>query len=99
VNVKDVGVPAAQKAVILDGKDAISLDVLGWLLTLDARYEEAGRMLARALEIDPQNSSAHLHLGVLYLQTDDLISAKDHLLQARDLGSQDAETILKQYFP
>ena len=99
VNVKDVGVPAAQKAVILAGEDAVSLDVLGWLLTVDARYEEAIRMLARALELDPQNGSAHFHLGMLYMQTNDRVSAYDHLVRARDLGNREAEMILKQYFP
>jgi tetratricopeptide (TPR) repeat protein len=99
VNVRDVGVPAAQKAVVLDGDDATSLDVLGWLLTLDARYEEAERMLVRALELDPQNGSAHVHLGMLYLQLEDRTSAYDHLVQARDLGNKEAEMILSQYFP
>jgi Flp pilus assembly protein TadD len=99
VNIEDVGVPAAQKAVVFAGEDAVSLDVLGWLLTLDARYEEAGRMLTRAVELDPQNGSAHLHLGTLYLQTDDRASAYDHFVRARDLGNMEAEMILKQYFP
>ena len=99
VNVRDVGVPAAQKAVVLDPEDATSLDVLGWLLTRDARYEEAGRMLKRALELDPQNGSAHLHLGMLYLQTNDRASAYDHLIQARDLENKEAEMVLNQYFP
>lgn len=98
VNIRDVGVPAAQKAVVLDG-DPASLDVLGWLLTLDARYEEATRILNRALELDPQNSSAHLHLGMLSLQTNDRAKAYDHLIQARDLGSKEAEMILSRYFP
>jgi tetratricopeptide (TPR) repeat protein len=99
VNVKDIGVPAAQKAVVLAGEDAASLDVLGWLLILDGRYEEAGRILARALEIDPQNASAHLHAGMLSMQVNDRVSAYDHLVQARDLGNRDAEVILSQYFP
>jgi tetratricopeptide (TPR) repeat protein len=99
VNVRDIGVPAAQKAVILDGDDAASLDILGWLLTLDARYEEADRMLNRALQLDPQNSSAHLHLGMLYLQLNDRVSAYDHLIQARDLGNKEAEMVLNQFFP
>lgn len=98
-NVRDVGVPAAQKAVFLDGEDPSSLDVLGWLLTLDTRYEEAEHMLDRALTLDPQHGSAHLHLGMLYMQTDNRISAFDHLVRARDLGSKEAEMILKQYFP
>ncbi|HEX2989997.1 MAG TPA: tetratricopeptide repeat protein, partial [Anaerolineales bacterium] len=99
VNVRDVGVPAAQRAVVLDGNNPASLDVLGWLLTLDARYEEAERMLNRALELDPQNSSAHLHLGMLYLQLTNRDLAYDHLIQARDLGNKEAEMVLGQYFP
>ena len=99
VNVKDVGVPAAQKAVILAPEDANSLDVLGWLLTLDARYEEAERMLSRALGIDPLNASAHFHIGVLHLQANDRASAYNHLIQARDLGNKEAELVLQQYFP
>ena len=99
VNVKDVGVPAAQKAVILAPEDASSRDVLGWLLTLDARYEEAERMLSHALEIDPHHASAHFHFGLLLLQNGERASAYDHLIQARDLGNKEAEMVLKQYFP
>jgi tetratricopeptide (TPR) repeat protein len=99
VNIKDIGVPAAQKAVVLAGEDALSLDVLGWLLTLDARYDEAGRMLQRALALDPQNGSAHLHMGMLYLQMNDRTSAFDHFVKARDLGNKEAEMVLSQYFP
>lgn len=99
VNVKDVGVPAAQKAVVLAGEDTASLDVLGWLLTMDARYDEAGRILNRALELDPHNASAHLHLGMLQMQMNDRASAYNHLVQARDLGNSDARMILSQYFP
>lgn len=99
VNIKDVGVPAAQKAVVLSKQDAASLDVLGWLLLMDARYEESERILTDALELDSQNASAHLHLGLLYLQTDQRASAYDHLIQSRDLGNSDADMVLKQYFP
>ncbi|MGZ9220690.1 MAG: tetratricopeptide repeat protein, partial [Anaerolineales bacterium] len=99
VNVKDVGLPAAQKAVILSKEDAASLDVLGWLLLIDARHEEAERTLMRALELDPQNASAHLHLGMVYLQKDDRTAAHDHLIKARDLGNAEAEVLLNQYFP
>ena len=59
INIKDVGVPAAQRGVILANEDSASFDVLGWLLLLDARHEEAERILIRALELDPQNASAH----------------------------------------
>jgi tetratricopeptide (TPR) repeat protein len=99
VNIKDIGIPAARQAVILSEDDANSLDVLGWLLILDASYDGAERMLKRALELDAQNASVHLHLGMLYLQTNHRATAYDHLIHARDLGNSDAEAILKHYFP
>jgi hypothetical protein len=36
---------------------------------------------------------------MLYLQTNDRTSARDHLVKARDLGSEDAALMLQQYFP
>jgi len=99
INIKDVGVPAAQRAVVLSKGDPPALDALGWSLLLDARYDDAERMFARALELDSQSPSVHLHLAMLYLQKDDRASAYDHLIQSRDLGSTEAEALLKQYFP
>jgi tetratricopeptide (TPR) repeat protein len=99
INIKDVGIPAAQQAVILTGEDAQSLDLLGWLLLLDARHPEAERILQRALAADPQNASVHFHLGMLYLQTENRTLAYQYLIQARDLGSTDAQNVLGQYFP
>jgi tetratricopeptide (TPR) repeat protein len=99
VNIKDVGVPAAQKVVVLSEEDATALDLLGWLLTLDARYEDAENILKRALELDSQNASVHLHMALLYLQKEERVPAYDHLVLARDLGSVEAEALLSQYFP
>lgn len=99
VNVKDVGVPAAQQAAILDAENSNSVGLLGWLLLLDARYEESQRMLLRAIELDPQNAVAHLHLGMLYLEQNDRTLAQSHFVTARDLGNSDAQIILNQYFP
>ena len=99
MNIKDVGVPAAQKVVVLSEDDATALDLLGWLLLLDARYDDAEKILARALELDPHNAFAHLHLALVYLQIENRSLAYDHLIQARDLGNVDAGALLKQYFP
>lgn len=97
--VADVGIPAAQRAVQLAPKDPKALDTLGWSLVLDGRHYEAERFLLQALEADPGLASAHLHLALLYLQTNDSDSMRVHLVQARDLGSAEAEALLKQYFP
>ncbi|MEP7136162.1 MAG: tetratricopeptide repeat protein [Chloroflexota bacterium] len=99
IHVKDVGIPAAQKAVVLKADDDGLQDLLGWLLLLDARYPEAERTLLHALELDSQNASAHFHLGMLYLQTNNQVSAREHLVSARDLGNPDAQAVLNQYFP
>lgn len=99
INIEDVGIPAAQRAVVLDPKDAVNVELLGWLLLLDARLEEAERQFLHALELDPHNALAHLHLGMLYLEKDDRALAQSHLMTARDLGNNDAQIILNQYFP
>lgn len=99
INISDVGVPAAQKVIILGQVDTTSLDLVGWLYTLAARYSEGERMLNRALELDSKNASAHLHLGMLYLQTDQIDPAHEHFIRARDLGSEEAGKVLQQYFP
>lgn len=99
VNIKDIGVPAAQKAVVLSNDDPASLDLLGWLLLLDARFEESERILKQAITFDPQNASAHFHLGLLYMEKEQRDLAYSHFVSARDLGSNDAQMILNQYFP
>lgn len=99
INIRDVGIPAAQKAVTLEPKDPLALDTLGWVLVLDERYYEAERFLFQALEVDPGLASAHYHLALLYFQKDDRAAMYDQLVQARDLGSSEAGELLRQYFP
>lgn len=99
IRIRDVGIPAAQTAVKLAPDDPLALDTLGWTLVLDGRFYEAERFLAQALEVDPQLASAHFHLALLYLETDNADAMREHLVQARDLGSKEAEALLKQYFP
>ncbi|MFQ5990096.1 MAG: tetratricopeptide repeat protein [Candidatus Methylomirabilales bacterium] len=42
-------------------------DELGLLLAIEGRYEEAAPYFERELAIDPQNASAHRHLGIVYM--------------------------------
>jgi tetratricopeptide (TPR) repeat protein len=99
VNVVDVGVPAAQRAVIIAKNDPADLDLLGWLLLIAGRYPEAERQLLQALELAPQSASIHFHLALLYLQLEQPDMARDYLIRARDLGSVEAQTALTEYFP
>ena len=94
-----MGIPAAQRAVVIKPDDSGLQDMLGWLLLLDARYPEAERTLLQALELDSQNALAHFHLAMLYLQTEKRDLVYDHLIRARDLGNTDAQAVLNQYFP
>jgi len=95
----DVGVSAAQTAVQLTPKDPRALDMLGWAYLLAGKYDEAEWMLSVALEHDPNLASAHLHLALVYLQKEKYDLMRAHLVQARDLGSSDAQILLNQYFP
>ncbi len=99
IHLTDIGIPAAQRALVLASEDTLSEDVLGWLWYLNGDYPTAERHLLRALELDSQNDSAYLHLGVLYLQTGDRSAAFVNLIHARDLGNAEAVSVLKEYFP
>jgi len=104
LQVEDVGLPAAQKAVELSGEDPQALDMLGWSLALLERYDEAQEALDQALRLNPELAPAHLHLGILAMQTDDWETAREHLQQARDLDvngliGEQAQVLLNQYFP
>ncbi len=99
IYVNDIGIPAAQRAVVLAPVDSRSEDLLGWLWYLGGDYPAAERHLLRALDLDSQNASTYLHLGMVYLQTGDRPRAFENFIHARDLGNAQAEEMLKQYFP
>ncbi|MCC6568537.1 MAG: tetratricopeptide repeat protein [Anaerolineales bacterium] len=99
IHLNDIGIPAAQRAVALDPKSSASEDTLGWLWYLNEDFKIAERHLLTALELDAQNASAHLHLGMVYLQTNDRARAFEELTLARNLGSEEAGAYLRQFFP
>ena len=99
IQLKDIAIPAAQRAVVLAPGDARSEAVLGWLWYLRGGFLEAERHLLRALELDPQNDSAYLHLGMLYLRLGDRPRAFENLIHARDLGNAQADDLLNQLSP
>jgi tetratricopeptide (TPR) repeat protein len=104
MQLEDIGLPAAQMAVELSGEDPLALDMLGWTLALLERYDEARDTLEHALSLDPELPQAHLHLGIVALQTDDWEAAKEHFQQASDLDpagpvGEQAQMLLNQYFP
>ncbi|NOY97617.1 MAG: tetratricopeptide repeat protein [Chloroflexi bacterium] len=103
VQLVEVGLPAAQKAVQFAADDPRALDVLGWVYLDLNQLDEAEKRLSRALKIAPELASAHLHLAMLYLRNGQQALAYDHLLRARDLSGgdlvgQQAQQMLDQFF-
>jgi len=104
MQVEDVGLPAAQMAVELTGEDPQALDMLGWMLALLERYDEARDALEHALSLDPELASGHLHLGIVSMQIEAWETARDHFQQARTFDpdgpvGEQAQLLLNQYFP
>lgn len=104
IQVADIGLPAAQKAVDLNAEEPRSLDMLGWSLALLEKYDEAQEKLEQAIKLNPNLASGHLHLGIVAMQTGEWEAAHGHLRQARDLDpdgpvGEQAQLLLNQYFP
>jgi len=100
----DVGLNAAHQVADLLPDDPASYDLLGWLYFSSGLYPEAETSLARALEMDPNLASAHLHMALLHIQRSEWEAAQAELLQARDLnpGGETgayAAQLLERYFP
>lgn len=100
----ETGVAAAHQVILLAPDEAASYDLLGWLYLSSGLLTEAETSLQRALDMDPNLPSAHLHLAMLYLQRGNYSSAYEHLLLVRSLDpngldGQLAGQMLAQYFP
>ncbi|MBT3189225.1 MAG: tetratricopeptide repeat protein [Anaerolineae bacterium] len=103
VQLEDVGLPAAQKALDLRPEDATFVDMLGWVYFDLERDKEAEEQFLYALQLDPNLSAAHLHLGMFYLKHSHRDLARQSLLQARELSQGDffgkqAARLLEEYF-
>lgn len=105
LEVREVGLPAARKAVILDPSNPSSLDVMGRVFTILDDPLSAHRFLDRALRLDPGYAPARLHLGILYLSEGNSAGAHKHISLAKSLSapgtpiSQQASRLLDSYFP
>jgi choline-sulfatase len=55
---------------------------LSWTAALEGRFDEALRHIQIALKVEPRNAEAHNVLGTLYLQKEDLPSARDQFAEA-----------------
>lgn len=103
VDLEQTGLVAARRALAVDENDAQARDLSGAILVELGKAEEGERELLLALEIDPDLPEAHLHLGSLYLQRQDLERAYSHLERARQLDDggetgEIARRLIERYF-
>jgi tetratricopeptide (TPR) repeat protein len=102
IQVRQVALPAARRAVILAPRDPASLDVMGQTLYLLGDYTNAERFLSNALLVDPAYAPAHLHLGMNALMQGQTPSARRQLSLAISLAPQtplaeQAQRFLQRY--
>ena len=105
VQVREIGLPAARQAVLLDPEDPASLDVMAQVLTLLGDPASAERFLKRALKTDPNHAAARVHLGLVYLLRGKPSLAREQfdlvqtLAPADSAEAEQARRLLEVYFP
>jgi tetratricopeptide (TPR) repeat protein len=99
-----IGLPAARRLVELANNDWQSDDIAGQILLENGDTIGAEVLLKKALELDPTQAAPSLHLGLLYLQTNDRTGAYSYLNRARTFDPDgpygwQAKHLLEQFFP
>jgi tetratricopeptide (TPR) repeat protein len=104
VQVAEIGLPAARQAMLMAPDDPQALDLIGqaYMILQDPLLAE--RFFLRALSQDPTYAPAALHMGILYLGTGQMRSARARLEQVVDMSpdsssAQQAALLLETYFP
>lgn len=104
IHLRDSGLPAARKAIILAPQNPDALDTMGRTLIALGDLENASRYLQAALELEPAHASAHLHLAQVFLNLGESQLALQHLTLAQSYAFQDTDTrqtatrLLERYF-
>ena len=104
MQVSEVGLPAARSALTLTSNSAPALDLMGRMMIALGDTDSAERFLQQAIEKDASFAAAHLHLGQLYLQQNQIEKAYQPLESASQMAGNDAETgllakrLLVRYF-
>ena len=82
IELNELGLPAARRAILLQSRNAAALDRLGYTHFLLGNLTLAERFLAEAIQADGNLASAHYHLGLLRLSTGDLAGGQAALFLA-----------------
>jgi tetratricopeptide (TPR) repeat protein len=78
----DDSVQCFQQALRLNPHHLLTLDNLGNAYRLQKRWDEARKVLERAVEVAPQDPEANYSLGMVFAQTGDNGRAYEHLRRA-----------------
>lgn len=103
LDIRNLALPAARRAILLAPEDPASFDVMGQVLFRSGDHQNAARFFMRALARDDQYPQAHLHLGLVYLLNGQYTQAINQLSLvislAPDTPSADhAQRLLEEYF-
>jgi tetratricopeptide (TPR) repeat protein len=104
VQVLEIGLPAARKAVQLAPDDPQAQDALGWSYAQAGYLYNAQQALVKASALAPDLALAHLHLAETYLRAGNREAALQELNQVRRIDADGptgevAAQLLRQYFP
>jgi len=100
---REVGLPAARKAVLQSPDDPYVLDTMGQVLFLLGDVNTAERYFNQALVRDPNYPSAHIHMGLSKILQGESTAAQQHwdYVISLDPASADAEQasrLISTYF-
>ncbi len=104
IQIDEIGLPAARKAVIMNGEDPIALDLVGYALHLGGDPASALRFFFRALQANPGYAPARFHLGLAYLAQGRVELAVQQFNLAIELApdsliAEQARSLLEHYVP
>lgn len=102
-DLEQTGEPAAREVLAINEKDARGNDLLGAILVELGKGADGEKYLMRAQELNPGLAEAHLHLGSLYLQRQQMAGAYEELSRAVRLDPNGvtgelARRLLERYF-
>ncbi|HSB66712.1 MAG TPA: tetratricopeptide repeat protein [Anaerolineales bacterium] len=104
IQIRELALPAARKALLLDPQDANSLDVMAQVMLMLLDYQSAERFSMAAVKSNPTFAQAYLHLGTAYLYQGKSELAQQWLSKAETVDpkswvSAQATRLLEYYFP
>ncbi len=104
IQIRELALPAARQALMLDPQDANSLDVMAQVMLSLQDYHSAERYASEAIKSDPEFAAAYLHLGTAYLYLGQPSLAHQALHMAKNVEpdswvAAQATRMLDYYFP